>query len=162
MSHEAPEMISLAHRYCVLIEASSRENVSWLKDVALLLPRLHTAIDSLDGRKYAGHEALTPDLDARFELYTHLVELLGDRDSYWNEFDRAEGFHAMTGSLADDLTDIYCELKHGLQTVDEDPEYSLQTWVEGFTRHWGRHLKDAVQHLSALASQGRLEEYRAV
>lgn len=41
----------------------------------------------------------------------------------------------MTGSLADDLTDIYCELKHGLRMVDEDPRRSLNTWREGFTRH---------------------------
>lgn len=157
MSGKTSEMISLAQRYCALIEASSTEQISWLKDVAGLLPRLHATINSLDGHEYNGVASLSADLDARFELYTHLVGLLGDRDSYWLEFDSPEDFHAMTGSLADDLTDIYCELKHGLRMVGTDPKRSVQVWREGFVCHWGQHLTDAERHLSALAAQGRLE-----
>lgn len=157
MSRNAPEMINLAQRYCGLIEASSAEFASWLEDVAELLPRLHAAVSSLNGKVYQGDVTLTPDLDARFELYTHLVVLLGDRDSYWLEFDRIDDSVTMTGSLADDLTDIYCELKHGLRTVDDDPELSVHAWLRGFALHWGQHLTDAERHLSALASQGRLQ-----
>jgi len=157
MSRNAPEMINLAQRYCELIEASSAELASWLEDVAELLPRLHAAVTSLNGKSYVGDITLTPDLDARFELYTHLVELLGDRDSYWLEFDRIDDSVTMTGSLADDLTDIYCELKHGLRTVDANPEQSVHAWLQGFTIHWGQHLTDAERHLSALAYQGRLQ-----
>lgn len=157
MSCKTSEMISLARRYCALIEASSTEHVSWLKDVAVLLPRLHAAINSLDGHRYNGEVSLSADLDARFELFTRLVGLLGDRDSYWLEFDSPDDFHAMTGSLADDLTDIYCELKHGLRMVDKDPTRSVRAWREGFVCHWGQHLTDAERHLSALAAQGRLE-----
>jgi hypothetical protein len=157
MSSNASEMISLAQRYCTLIDASGTERASWLKDVAELLPRLHAAVNSLNGRPYDGDVALKPDLDARFELYTHLVDLLGDRDSYWLEFDRVGDGLAMTGSLADDLTDIYCELKHGLRTVDENPEQAVQAWLEGFQAHWGQHLTDAERHLAALASAGRLD-----
>ena len=157
MSRETPNLVMLAQRYCALIETSSTKHASWLKDVALLLPRLHAAVSSFEGRFFDEIAALSPDLDARFELYTHLVELLGDRDSYWLEFDSVQDPHAMTGSLADDLTDIYCELRHGLRTVDEDTEHSFQAWREGFARHWGHHLIDAARHLSALASQGRLD-----
>jgi hypothetical protein len=157
MSRKAPEMIGLAQRYCALIDESSAKSQSWLKDVAALLPRLHAAINSLNGRLHEEDLTLTPDLDARFELYTHLVELLGDRDSYWLEFDQSDDSLAMTGSLADDLTDIYCELKHGLRTVHVDPEHSVQAWLQGFNTHWGQHLTDAQRHLLALASAGRLD-----
>lgn len=157
MSRKAPDMIDLATRYCELIEASSVEQATWLKDVAELLPRLHAAVNSLNGRVYEGEVTLIPDLDARFELYTQMVEILGDRDSYWLEFDRAGDSLTMTGSLADDLTDIYCELKHGLRTVDEDPEHSVRAWLQGFATHWGQHLTDAERHLAALASAGRLD-----
>lgn len=157
MNGNAPDMISLAKRYCELIEASSIEHTTWLKEVAELLPRLHAAVNSLNGRIYECDVPLMPDLDARFELYTQLVEILDDRDSYWLEFDRDGDSLTMTGSLADDLTDIYCELKHGLRTVDVDPEHSVQAWQEGFATHWGQHLTDAERHLSALASAGRLE-----
>jgi hypothetical protein len=158
MSPTAREFIGLAHRYCELIEASGAENPSWLKGVAVLLPRLHAAVESLDLPAVTGSVALNPDLDTRFELYTHLVALLGDRDAYWTELDRADDPRTMTGSLADDLTDIYCELKHGLRRVDEDPEYSLRAWAEGFACHWNQHMTDAQRHIAVLDSQGRLEE----
>jgi hypothetical protein len=99
---------------------------------------------------------LTPDLDARFELFSHLRGLLGERDGYWMEFDRVGDAEVMTGSLADDLTDIYCELKHGLRLIDSDPRRALRGWREGFEDHWGQHLTDAQRHLSALAAQDRL------
>jgi hypothetical protein len=157
MSRQALEMVYLAKRYCELIEVSSTGRTYWLKDVAELLPRLHAAVNSLNGHVYKADVILTPDLDARFELYTQMVETLGDRDSYWLEFDRVEDSLTMTGSLADDLTDIYCELKHGLRTADEDPEHSVHAWLAGFASHWGQHLTDAGRHLAALASAGRLE-----
>jgi hypothetical protein len=99
---------------------------------------------------------LSPDLDARFELFSHLRELLGERDGYWLEFDRLGDSEHMTGSLADDLTDIYCELKHGLRLVDSHPNRALCGWRSGFQDHWGRHLFDAQRHLSALAARDRL------
>jgi hypothetical protein len=106
MSRHALEMVNLAHRYCQLIDASSAEYDNWLTEVAELLPRLHAAVNSLDGHRYAGEDILTPDLDARFELYSHLLELLGERDAYWLEFDQVGDSGAMTGSLADDLTEL--------------------------------------------------------
>lgn len=118
MSRHGVNMFHLARRYCALIETSSSENPSWLKDVAELLPKLHAAVNCLNGHDYKANSAFAADLDARFELYMHLVEVLGDRDSYWLEFDRVDESDTMTGSLADDLTDIYCELKRGLAKVD--------------------------------------------
>jgi len=156
MSRVFLEMIDLARRYCELIETSGADAGKWLVRIADLLPRLHAAITSLDGRSPCVEVGLNPDLDARFELYTHLRELLGERDAYWLEFDRVGDPQVMTGSLADDLTDIYCELKHGLRLVDEQPERAVEDWLSGYEHHWGRHLLDAQRHLSALASAGCL------
>jgi hypothetical protein len=111
---------------------------------------------SLDALDLGEGAYLTPDLDARFELFSHLRDLLGERDGYWLEFDRVGDSAHMTGSLADDLTDIYCELKHGLRLVDSQPQRALKGWRDGFEDHWGRHLFDAQRHLSALAAQHRL------
>ena len=157
MSVFALEMIALAQHYCELIESSGADDGTWLRQVADLLPRLHAAITSLDGHSYYGGSGLTPDLDARFELYSHLRGLLGARDAYWLEFDRVGDAHVMTGSLADDLTDIYCELKHGLRSVTVSPEQAVQGWLTGYECHWGRHLLDAQRQLSILASDGRLD-----
>jgi len=157
MSRVIPEMVDLAQKYCELIEASGPQVGSWLRDVAEILPRLQAAVMSLDGHEPAGGVTLIPDLDIRFELYGCLRDLLGERDGYWLEFDRVGDSHAMTGSLADDLTDIYCELKHGLRSMDTGRDRAVQGWHTGFAHHWGRHLADAHRHLSSLAAQGLLE-----
>lgn len=155
---EGLEFAGLAERYCELIEASARENRGWLRHVANLLPRLHAAISSVRRADAGAAQPIRVDLDARFELYSRLRLLLADRDGYWLEFDRAgDGAAGMTGSLADDLTDIYCELKAGLAIRAISPESALAAWARGFDWHWGRHLVDAERHLAMLAAQGRLE-----
>ncbi|UHD14655.1 DUF5063 domain-containing protein [Thiocapsa bogorovii] len=156
---EGLEVAGLARRYCDLIEASAdSRRRRWLGDVARLLPRLQAAISSVSTPVPGVVPTTVLDLDARFELFWQLRRLLADRDGYWLEFDRAsEGVDGMTGSLADDLTDIYCELKSGLGLYARHPERALRGWAYGFDRHWGRHLVDAERHLALLAAQGRLE-----
>jgi hypothetical protein len=63
----------------------------------------------------------------------------------------------MTGSLADDLTDIYCELKHGLRAFDSNTGPALETWVLGYEWHWAQHLADASRHLANLDAARRLD-----
>jgi hypothetical protein len=155
---EGLEIAKLAIRYCDLIEASGRGDRRWLAHVAHLLPRLHAAISSVSSPSPSVGYTSRVDLDERFELYSRLRLLLGDRDGYWLEFDRAgDGADGMTGSLADDLTDIYCELKAGLGLYDQSPEDALTAWVCSYEVHWGGHLADAERHLAQLTAHGRLE-----
>lgn len=154
---EHREVASLARRYCDLIDACSGDRDAWLKDVAELLPRLHAAFASIRAWDLYFERPEAVDLDARFDLFARLRSLLADRDSYWLEFDCvSEGADAMTGSLADDLTDIYCELKQGLGLFERDPEHAIAAWSIGYDRHWGRHLIDAERHLASLTAQSRL------
>lgn len=146
----------LARRYCALIERCDRSNVTWLVEIAELLPRLQAAVWSLGGRKISLDLRIKADLDARFELYSRLVRLLGERDGYCLEFDRGDNAEDMTGSLADDLTDIYCELKSGLELLAADPQWAASGWLTGYAHHWGQHLVDAERHLAALSAEGRL------
>jgi hypothetical protein len=156
MSPLALELAQVARSYCDLIEGSSTQDERWLTQVASLLPRLHAAVEALDTDDAGHNHAVVADLDARFELYTHLRALLGNRDSYWMEFDVAGDGQAMSGSLADDLTDIYCELKHGLMVMEGEPSLALQGWQRGFRVHWGQHLLDAERHLYELRARGEL------
>ena len=152
------DVAALAKRYCDLIDLSGSDWHHWLREVANLLPRLQVAITSVRvSRRGVDHFDLM-DLDARFELFAHLRRLLADRDSYWLEFDStSEGAEAMTGSLADDLTDIYCELKQGLLLYELDPDDAIAAWSSGYERHWGQHLVDADRHLAMLEAQARLD-----
>lgn len=151
------EVARLARRYCTLIESSERDVAHWLPEVADVLARLRMLMTGLPVVMQGLVPATSPDLDARFELFSHLHGLLADRDGYWLEFDLAsDGQSAMSGSLADDLTDIYCELHQGLNTFEQDPQRALATWSLGYARHWAQHLADAERHLAALAVEGRL------
>ena len=157
MSPTAQELAQCARLYCELIESSTKKNNEWLREISRLLPKLHAAVASLNNDHEPADHSLMADLDARFELFTHLRELLGERDGYWLEFDVAEDGQSMSGSLADDLTDIYCELKHGLRLMDGEPGAAVAGLREGFRVHWGQHLVDAERHLYELRARGDLQ-----
>lgn len=153
------DLARLARRYCELIETRTTNHGIWLVRIAELLPRLHAGVSALVAAEPLASEPPEPvDLDARFELFGQLRDLLAERDAYWLEFDSvADGMSAMTGSLADDLTDIYCELKQGLLLFDLHPDLAAATWALGYRQHWGQHLLDAERHLAMLRSQSRLD-----
>lgn len=160
MSPELRNMLTIARNYCHLIEHCDGDQ--WLNRVAELLPQIHAAIAPLilqlkleEG--CAGIEDV--DLDRRFDLYVQLKSLLGDNDPYWMEYDGQDA-QQMSGSLADDLTDIYCELKQGLEALKHSKEAAalpvLNSWRQGYRMHWGQHLLDAERHLYLLYQEGRL------
>jgi len=47
-------------------------------------------------------------------LHQRLKGFLGNLDEYWSEGDLEAGDGLKTGSLADDITDMYFDLKRGL------------------------------------------------
>jgi hypothetical protein len=156
MSPKVLELEAVARHYCELVESLNEGNTQWLQEIASLLPRLHAAVAALNLPDPDRNHHAVADLDARFELYTHLRQLLGERDSYWMEFDVAGDGQTMSGSLADDLTDIYCELKHGLRLLDAQPQEAVERWHKGFHLHWGQHLLDAERHLYDLSARNQL------
>ena len=151
------EVFGTAREYCALIDHAKPADAAWLERLFRLLPRLHAAITTL---KPARGDALLPvqiDIDERFELYSHLREGLGDRDGYWMEYDNGNAISPlhMSGSLADDLADIYFDLKSGLELLSQvRPERVLRFWQRSYELHWGQHLVDAERHLYALKVQG--------
>jgi len=103
MSPNSIEMAAVAKDYCDLIENVAAHGGNWLEQMASILPRLHAAIAALGDANDLDH-SMSPDLDARFELFAELREMLGNRDGYWMQFDVAHDGQSMSGSLADDLT----------------------------------------------------------
>ncbi len=156
MSPQFNEMVEVAQSYCGLIDGLDGSREGWLDELAQLLPRLHLAVAALSGTEAPVGEAMAVDLDARFELFSTLRALLGERDSYWLEFDSTSDEQSMSGSLADDLTDIYCELKQGLRLLDVEPVKALAGWRSGYRVHWGQHLVDAERHIYNLRSRNQL------
>ncbi len=156
MKTDNNEMVEMATAFCRLIENIDELDSSWLHQLACLLPRLHAAVRALNSNNTASCCLVYPDLDERFEIYSRLHDRLGTNDSYWMEFDVALDGQSMTGSLADDLTDIYCDLKSGLSILDEEPGLAVDNWRSSFKIHWGQHLVDASRHLYELDTRNHL------
>ncbi len=151
------EMVGVAEKYCELIERTGWGEGEWLESLFGLMPRLHLAVTALTAYDSDDLPLPSVDLDQRFELYSRLCKVLGDRDSYWLEFDALPEEIHMSGSLADDLTDIYFDLQHGLQLLDEAwPQQAAQAWQSSYRMHWGQHLVDAERHLYALKVRDQL------
>ena len=158
MQTETNQLLSIARQYCALIEALEEGDRRPLVQLNELLPRLHAAMTALVPLTEEGGDDPNVDLDQRFELFSRLHRLLGDLDAYWMEYDVTPDRQEMSGSLADDLTDIYCELKLGLNRMEcaDDTGRTLGIWRTGFCRHWGQHVVDAERHLYALSARDRL------
>ena len=151
------EMVDVAEGYCQLIDRTGEARGGWLESLFSLMPRLHLAVTTLTAYDNSDLPLPDVDLDQRFELYSRLRKELGDRDSYWLEFDASPEDMHMSGSLADDLTDIYFDLQHGLQLLDEAwPQQAAQAWQSSYRMHWGQHLVDAERHLYALKVRDQL------
>ena len=151
------EMVSVAENYCKLIEGLADESDQWLASLYQLMPRLHSAVTLLNAYDTGDLQVSSVDPDERFELYSRLRKRLGERDSYWLEFDAAPEEMHMSGSLADDLTDIYFDLQHGLQLMAQAwPHRAAQAWQSSYRLHWGQHLVDAERHLYALRVRNQL------
>jgi hypothetical protein len=151
---QVQELARAAREYCDVIEHLDGGGGDWLHRLSCLMPRIHAAVLTLNNVAAAGFpQAFVPDYDLRFELFSRLRDRLGERDRYRLEFDAAEGGTSMSGSLADDITDIYFELKRGLEMLEHDPQHptrAASAWRSGFLWHWGQHLVDAERHLYEL------------
>lgn len=159
MAHKHEEMMQAALEYCSLIEQIDDSKKEILPSLLELLPRLHAGIAAFSADKEADCHVSEADLDARFELFSRLRQLLGDRDSYWLEYDVVPNEECKSGSLADDLTDIYCELKSGLLSMEENlknQDQAIDDWRCGYKIHWGKHLVDAEKHLYDLQAQNQI------
>ncbi len=157
LSESLSEMVAVAGDYCRLIDSTNGSAGNWLESLFRLMPRLHAAVTALNAWDNSEIPQSPVDLDERFELYSHLRRLLGARDSYWLEFDAAPEELHMSGSLADDLTDIYFDLRLGLELVDGVmPQRAAQAWQSSYRTHWGQHLVDAERHLYALKVRNQL------
>ncbi len=150
-NNESEDLARCAREFCYLVDGLQQAGSDWLAQLSSLLVRIHAAVIRLEGDTDARlPEAPGPDYDSRFELYSRLRRLLGERDHYWMVFDSDGQAAELSGSLADDITDIYFELKHGLELLEKDPQRAARQWRIGYHRHWGQHLVDAERHLYEL------------
>jgi hypothetical protein len=81
-----------------------------------------------------------------------LEEKLGARDTYWVIFDSTKQEEPVQGSLANDITDIYLDLKRDLQFKDKGiarADRIFQIYLS-FREHWARHAIHALSTIHDL------------
>ena len=147
---QCSRMAAAAAEYCHLIDTfdGMDDDSAWVTRLGKMLPRLHIAVTALspstDSCPYH-----FPDDDDRIELYMRLHHLLQDDRvlnlAYGKSYLRLQS----CDGLADDLTDMYFDLKHGLDLLVIDPEKAADMWHCSFYLHWGQHLLDAECWLHA-------------
>ncbi|MFX3619084.1 MAG: DUF5063 domain-containing protein [Sporolactobacillus sp.] len=98
----------------------------------------------------AGYSLALVDVDFDFstcKAITKPVLEIKQYDAYWEVFDPYHLDEPLIGELSDDLSDIYIELKKGLQIYQKDKAEALWYWKFGFDSHWGFHAIDALRAL---------------
>lgn len=143
----------LADRFCSIVDsAPSLDRNTFVSQVHRVLPKLiDEAIGLQDVEPTDNHEgtnwAARQKMEEWNRLYSSLKEKLGEWDLYRQVFDPTQDAEAIHGSLADDLADIYRDLKEGVvlkETYRTWPQDLIWEWRLAFYSHWGKHAMDAL------------------
>lgn len=155
-----------AERYCSLIEqVESMERETFVVEVtAALMAVLHAAMDLPDlsaTDEFVDEGLSDEEWRARFDA---IEARLGDWSAYATTLSPFEedATEVATPALADDLSDVWRDLKAGLLSLERggDREDVLWEWRFGFYTHWGRHAVEALRvlHARLAESGGRLTQ----
>ncbi len=146
------QMARVAAEYCRLIDDFDPDslNRAWWLQLERLLPRLHVAVIALAGPRdgYAAYSL--PDDEQRFELYMRLHDRLHANPLLWSSLGDHRLLARLCDRLADDLTDMYFDLRRGLNLLEAypaDPARAVGDWQNSFYLHWAQHLLDAERWL---------------
>lgn len=151
-STEITEFAGVAREYCRWCEEPRGSDPRQLhRQVIRLLARLYAAAlelpdvdlededetDAPDLPNGASEKILRSFKDLPFQYYREIFDPVVDKKD-----------DAVVGDLADDLTDIYIDLKCGLALLDRGAEPgAVFAWRCSFGFHWGRHVTSAMRAL---------------
>jgi len=150
----ADRFATIAQEYCTAIDsASATERTDFLIKIYRILPRLIGEAVELPAVSLSDDDEDLPRTDrlthAQWDqLYNLLKEKLGDWDHYMQVFDPTADKAADLGSLADDLADVYRDLRDGLglsQNSTVPAKVLIWDWRLDYYSHWAHHAMNALQ-----------------
>jgi hypothetical protein len=147
------KLVAAIRAFCLMVDyLESYLPIKWLREMHHLLPQIEAGMERLELKPESRFFVL-PDLAWRFAMFCRLKAFLGEWDAYALMGDCSDDPSDVTGSLADDFTDLYFELSRGLKLYDaeQDLASALTLWYTGYVLHWNTHLRDARQQLEELA-----------
>ncbi len=151
---QSNRMAAAAREYCKLIDCFGdfgHEN-TWVVRMAKMLPRLHIAVIALVPSEGICNPYRLPDDDQRCELYMRLHRVLQSDRTLKLAYGKSHLHRQSCDRLADDFTDMYFDLKFGLDLLESDPAQAINVWQCSFYMHWGKHLLDAESRLNAVVA----------
>ena len=144
LRNQVEEFASIVRRYCQWAESPARNTLEEMQTARSLLAALHQVI-------------FLPDLEAEEDV--ELEDIPSEQwhtvckrfsnlpvNRYWMVFDplEAKADDTVYGTLFDDLSDIYRDIKYGLRLFEEGHvEQAVWDWRFNFKNHWGWHLLEA-------------------
>lgn len=156
--------VSLAAQYCRILETPMKDRDLFLQDVLFTLAAVYAAaapVRVLGLPELAGRANIPQSMQMTNDewtlLYTYLKTMLGPQSHYAAYFnptlpEPGVAVEPTPGDLADDLADIYRDLKPGLSAFATGEDAYLDDllfqWTHhGHVYHWGRHAVDAMRAL---------------
>ena len=155
---QCSRMAAVAGEYCALIDNGishfATNDVGWLSQLGKILPRLHVAVAALYTPSSDGHIYRFYDDEKRCEMFLMLNAMLQCDSSLWSAYkDSSVDLYRqrlLCERMADNLADMYFDLKRGLELLQNDPVAAAENWQHSFYVHWGKHLLDAECWLRAV------------
>jgi hypothetical protein len=144
----------VARRYCAWAENELGDPNEEMRRVRLLLAELHLAavkLPALGIGKNMDAVSISHDEWSRFYEKFRVLPVT----EYSEVFNPLKAEEPVTNNLADDLADIYRDVKAGLSLHDaQHPVDAAWEWRLNFQLHWGQHLVGAQRAIHEYLSEG--------
>jgi hypothetical protein len=150
--------IASAEAFCSLIEQRQPLTVdAFVFQCAMCLAELYRSavLLSLPSLESDGGGAIETAVSTEqtLSLIRDIGHAFGEVRWYWEVFDPREKDMPVVGDLADDLADIYSDVKNGLVAFRRGAMHAaIRHLQESFRYHWGDHVVDALRALHRLIS----------
>ncbi len=147
------QFAEVARQYCAWAEGEFGEAQEEMRRARRLLAELHLAAIQLPdlgiGKDKDATRISHDDWSRMFQKFGSLP-----LTTYWDVFNPLEETEPVENSLADDLADIYRDVKAGLSLFEaQDFIDAAWDWRFHFQIHWGQHLVGAQRALHEYLSE---------